>query len=50
MTFVRGALLTNKALQTVANGDPTFRLNFFPVRDEFPFWRASTPSPTASTR
>ena len=31
-----GALYsTNKALQTVANGDLTFRLNFFPVRDEF---------------
>ena len=36
MTFVSGALYsTNKALQTVANGDLTFRLNFFPVRDEF---------------
>ncbi|MFM1703421.1 methyl-accepting chemotaxis protein [Aeromonas salmonicida] len=36
MTFVSGALYsTNKALQTVADGDLTFRLNFFPVRDEF---------------
>ncbi|HHQ4523453.1 TPA: methyl-accepting chemotaxis protein [Aeromonas veronii] len=36
MTFVSGALYsTNKALQTVAGGDLTFRLNFFPVRDEF---------------
>ena len=36
MTFRLGALYsTNKALQTVANGDLTFRLNFFPVRDEF---------------
>lgn len=36
MTFVSGALFsTNKALQTVADGDLTFRLNFFPVRDEF---------------
>ncbi|MGL5326198.1 MAG: methyl-accepting chemotaxis protein, partial [Aeromonas sp.] len=33
MTFVSGALYsTNKALQTVADGDLTFRLNFFPVR------------------
>ncbi|WP_429056409.1 methyl-accepting chemotaxis protein [Aeromonas veronii] len=36
MTFVSGALYsTNKALQTVADGDLTFRLNFIPVRDEF---------------
>ncbi|EOD53520.1 methyl-accepting chemotaxis protein [Aeromonas molluscorum] len=36
MTFVSGALYsTNKALQTVADGDLTHRLNFFPVRDEF---------------
>lgn len=36
MTFVSGALYsTNKALQTVADGNLTFRLNFFPVRDEF---------------
>ena len=36
MTFVSGALYsTNKALRTVAGGDLTFRLNFFPVRDEF---------------
>ncbi|ALP40806.1 methyl-accepting chemotaxis protein [Aeromonas schubertii] len=36
MTFVSGALYsTNKALQQVADGDLTFRLNFFPVRDEF---------------
>lgn len=36
MTFVSGALYsTNKALQTVADGDLTFRLSFFPVRDEF---------------
>ena len=36
MTFVSGALYsTNKALQTVADGDLTFRLNFYPVRDEF---------------
>ncbi|QFI54653.1 methyl-accepting chemotaxis protein [Aeromonas simiae] len=42
MTFVSGALYsTNRALQTVADGDLTFRLNFLPVRDEFSVLAAS---------
>ncbi|EKE68418.1 methyl-accepting chemotaxis protein [Gallaecimonas xiamenensis] len=35
-TFIGGALYTQvQALTKVAEGDLTFRLNFFPVRDEF---------------
>ncbi len=36
MTFIGGAMFTmNKALNTLADGDLTARMNFFPVRDEF---------------
>ncbi|MBW3141575.1 methyl-accepting chemotaxis protein [Ferrimonas balearica] len=36
MTFIGGAMFTmNKALNQLAEGDLTARLNFFPVRDEF---------------
>ena len=36
MTFIGGAMFTmNKALNTLANGDLTSRMNFFKVRDEF---------------
>ncbi|MBC7004844.1 methyl-accepting chemotaxis protein [Photobacterium sp. BZF1] len=36
MTFIGGAMFTtNKALQSLADGDLTNRLNFFKVRDEF---------------
>ncbi|CAM3070012.1 methyl-accepting chemotaxis protein [Vibrio mytili] len=36
MTFIGGAMFTmNKALNTLASGDLTARMNFFPVRDEF---------------
>ncbi|MCK6265056.1 methyl-accepting chemotaxis protein [Vibrio sp. ZSDE26] len=36
MTFIGGAMFTmNKALSTLADGDLTQRMNFFPVRDEF---------------
>ncbi|MEZ8823739.1 methyl-accepting chemotaxis protein [Vibrio amylolyticus] len=36
MTFIGGAMFTmNKALSTLASGDLTQRMNFFPVRDEF---------------
>ncbi|MGR5147163.1 methyl-accepting chemotaxis protein [Photobacterium alginatilyticum] len=36
MTFIGGAMFTtNKALQALADGDLTNRLNFFKVRDEF---------------
>ncbi|MCW8327701.1 methyl-accepting chemotaxis protein [Photobacterium sp. SDRW27] len=36
MTFIGGAMYTtNKALQALADGDLTNRLNFFKVRDEF---------------
>ncbi|MGF1694282.1 methyl-accepting chemotaxis protein [Vibrio lamellibrachiae] len=36
MTFIGGAMFTmNKALATLADGDLTQRMNFFPVRDEF---------------
>ncbi|KLV07052.1 chemotaxis protein [Photobacterium aquae] len=36
MTFIGGAMfVTNRALQSLADGDLTSRLNFFPVRDEF---------------
>lgn len=36
MTFIGGAMFTmNKALNTLANGDLTARMNFFQVRDEF---------------
>ncbi|WP_038174799.1 methyl-accepting chemotaxis protein [Vibrio pacinii] len=36
MTFIGGAMFTmNKALNTIANGDLTSRMNFFKVRDEF---------------
>jgi len=35
-SFVSGALYSlNRALEALAGGDLTFRLNFFPVRDEF---------------
>ncbi len=36
MTFIGGAMFTmNQALNRLADGDLTARLNFFPVRDEF---------------
>ena len=36
MTFIGGAMFSmNKALSTLANGDLTCRMNYFPVRDEF---------------
>ncbi|AXN30372.1 methyl-accepting chemotaxis protein [Vibrio coralliilyticus] len=36
MTFIGGAMFTmNKALNTLADGDLTSRMNFFKVRDEF---------------
>ncbi|PSW64243.1 methyl-accepting chemotaxis protein [Photobacterium leiognathi subsp. mandapamensis] len=36
MTFIGGAMFNmHKALQSLADGDLTHRLNFFPVRDEF---------------
>ncbi|MFA0193604.1 methyl-accepting chemotaxis protein [Vibrio artabrorum] len=36
MTFIGGAMFSmNKALNTLANGDLTCRMNYFPVRDEF---------------
>ena len=36
MTFIGGAMFTtNKALQSLADGDLTNRMNFFKVRDEF---------------
>ncbi|OLQ94033.1 chemotaxis protein [Vibrio ponticus] len=36
MTFIGGAMFTmNKALNTLADGDLTARMNFFKVRDEF---------------
>ncbi|NVC63973.1 methyl-accepting chemotaxis protein [Vibrio sp. 05-20-BW147] len=36
MTFIGGAMFTmNKALNTLASGDLTARMNFFQVRDEF---------------
>ncbi|AXY01018.1 methyl-accepting chemotaxis protein [Vibrio alfacsensis] len=36
MTFIGGAMFTmNKALNTLADGNLTERMNFFPVRDEF---------------
>lgn len=36
MTFIGGAMFTmNKALNTLADGNLTARMNFFPVRDEF---------------
>ncbi len=36
MTFIGGAMFTmNKALNTLADGDLTARMNFFRVRDEF---------------
>ncbi len=36
MTFIGGAMFTmNKALNTLASGDLTSRMNFFKVRDEF---------------
>nr|WP_086938506.1 methyl-accepting chemotaxis protein [Thaumasiovibrio occultus] len=36
MTFIGGAMFTmNRALNNLANGDLTSRMNFFPVRDEF---------------
>ncbi|GAD29325.1 methyl-accepting chemotaxis protein [Photobacterium leiognathi] len=36
MTFIGGAMFNmHKALQSLADGDLTYRLNFFPVRDEF---------------
>ncbi|EAS64909.1 methyl-accepting chemotaxis protein [Photobacterium angustum] len=36
MTFIGGAMFNmQKALQSLADGDLTKRLNFFPVRDEF---------------
>lgn len=36
MTFIGGAMFTtNKALQALADGDLTNRMNFFKVRDEF---------------
>lgn len=36
MTFIGGAMYgLNKSLNILANGDLTYRMNFFPVRDEF---------------
>lgn len=36
MTFIGGAMFTmNKSLNLLASGDLTYRMNFFPVRDEF---------------
>ena len=36
MTFIGGAMFSiNKALNTLANGDLTYRMNYFLVRDEF---------------